>query len=75
MAEKKRQKWMRERGKYSRPVSFITHHINTLAEFDKMQMEIEYDQLKHQLSPRHKKNSVSPGINKTISNLKFLFDF
>jgi hypothetical protein len=39
-----------------------------------MQLEIEYDQLKHQLSPsyknaslsprRHKNASVSPGINK-----------
>jgi len=43
MAEKKRQKWQRER-----------------AEVERLQMEIEYDQLKHQLSPRHKPNSVSP---------------
>ncbi|CAF0947908.1 unnamed protein product [Rotaria sordida] len=43
MAEKKRQKWLREK-----------------AEIERLQLEIEYDQLKHQLSPRLKKNSVSP---------------
>jgi hypothetical protein len=43
MAEKKRQKWIRDK-----------------AEIERMQLEIEYDQLKHQLSPRHKKTSVSP---------------
>ena len=35
-----------------------------LAEIERLQLEIEYDQLKHQLSPRYKKNSVSPGIIK-----------
>ncbi|CAF2658289.1 unnamed protein product [Rotaria sp. Silwood2] len=43
MAEKKRQKWLREK-----------------AEIERLQLEIEYDQLKHQLSPRHKQKSVSP---------------
>ncbi|CAF4680983.1 unnamed protein product [Rotaria sp. Silwood1] len=43
MAEKKRQKWLREK-----------------AEIERLQLEIEYDQLKHQLSPRHRKTSVSP---------------
>ncbi|CAF1424183.1 unnamed protein product [Rotaria magnacalcarata] len=43
MAEKKRQKWIREK-----------------AEIERLQMEIQYDQLKQQLSPRHNKPSVSP---------------
>ncbi|UJR37105.1 hypothetical protein I4U23_029809 [Adineta vaga] len=43
MANKKREKWMKEK-----------------AEIERMQLEIEYDQLKHQLSPRHKKNPTSP---------------
>ncbi|CAF4861848.1 unnamed protein product, partial [Rotaria magnacalcarata] len=38
MAEKKRQKWIREK-----------------AEIERLQMEIQYDQLKQQLSPRHNK--------------------
>lgn len=33
-----------------------------LAEIERLQLEIEYDQLKHQLSPRYKPNAVSPGI-------------
>ncbi|CAF1205768.1 unnamed protein product [Rotaria sordida] len=43
MAEKKRQKWLREK-----------------AEMDRMKLEVEYDQLKHQLSPMHQKVSSSP---------------
>ncbi|CAF2937099.1 unnamed protein product [Rotaria sp. Silwood2] len=43
MAEKKRQKWLREK-----------------AEMDRMKLEVEYDQLKHQLSPMHQKASSSP---------------
>ncbi|CAF4526191.1 unnamed protein product [Rotaria socialis] len=43
MADKKRQKWMREK-----------------AEMDRMKLEVEYDQLKHQLSPMHQKASSSP---------------
>lgn len=62
MAEKKRQKWQRERGKIQAfPCVYSSSLRNCLAEVERLQMEIEYDQLKHQLSPRHKKNSVSPG--------------
>ncbi|CAF2211967.1 unnamed protein product [Rotaria magnacalcarata] len=43
MADKKRQKWMREK-----------------VEMDRMKLEVEYDQLKHQLSPMHQKASSSP---------------
>jgi len=43
---------------------FLLNHDDIVAEIERMQLEIEYDQLKHQLSPRHKKTSVSPGINK-----------
>ncbi|CAF3506044.1 unnamed protein product [Rotaria sp. Silwood1] len=43
MAEKKRQKWLREK-----------------AEMDRMKLEVEYDQLKHQLSPMNQKTSSSP---------------
>ena len=31
---------------------------------DRMKLEVEYDQLKHQLSPLHQKASSSPGMNK-----------
>lgn len=40
-----------------------------------MQLEVEYDQLKHQLSPRHKQNSVSPGMNKQRKNIKSILLF
>jgi hypothetical protein len=30
---------------------------------DRMKLEVEYDQLKHQLSPHHEKAASSPGIN------------
>ena len=46
--------------------------MDFLAEIERMQLEIEYDQLKHQLSPRHKKNSVSPG---TIRHQIDIFSF
>jgi hypothetical protein len=63
MADKKRQKWMREKGKHLKN-SFFPLNILFLAEIERMQLEIQYDQLKHQLSPRHKQHSVSPGIKK-----------
>jgi hypothetical protein len=62
MADKKRQKWIREKGKYSKTYFQPNTIIYLLAEIERMQLEIEYDQLKHQLSPRHKNPSVSPGI-------------
>jgi hypothetical protein len=31
-----------------------------------MKLEVEYDQLKHQLSPVHQKASSSPGMNPLI---------
>jgi len=40
-----------------------------------MQLEIEYDKLKHQLSPRHKKNPTSPRIIKKKQNTKLKYFF
>ena len=62
MADKKRQKWIREKGKYLKTYFHEIYDFYILAEIEKMQLEIEYDQLKHQLSPRHKKNPTSPRI-------------
>jgi hypothetical protein len=76
MAEKKRQKWMREKGRhflmhYGRKKSILIWKkknirssifiISFAAEMDRMKLEVEYDQLKHQLSPHHDKMSSSPG--------------
>lgn len=64
MAEKKRQKWLREKGKHTYDKLCVKKTFLILAEIERLQLEIEYDQLKHQLSPRHKQNSVSPGKNR-----------
>ncbi len=73
MADKKRQKWMRDKGKHSK-IAFFPLNILFLAEIERMQLEIQYDQLKHQLSPGRKQHSVSPGIKKPKrKNIKFIF--
>ena len=72
IAEKKRQKWMREKGKRALGITRCT--FSHLAEIERMQLEVEYDQLKHQLSPRHQK-SESPGKEsegKCASDVLFL---
>jgi len=40
---------------------------------DRMKLEVEYDQLKHQLSPVHQKASSSPGIISSIIYINLLF--
>ena len=72
IAEKKRQKWMREKGKRALDITRCTFRY--LAEIERMQLEVEYDQLKHQLSPRHQK-SESPGKESDVrcaSDLPFV---
>ena len=73
MADKKRQKWMREKGRNYFEL-IISIMISISAEMDRMKLEVEYDQLKHQLSPIHEKNSSSPGKNiLSLSSFFLLF--
>jgi len=72
MADKKRRKWMREKGKKSfENQSKVFTYL--AAEMDRMRLEVEYDQLKHQLSPIHKKASSSPGMNSTTNDANHSF--
>ncbi len=56
-------------------MSIKSENFYLLAEIERMQLEIEYDRLKHQLSPRHKKNPTSPRIIKKKENTKLNYFF
>lgn len=58
MAEKKRQKWMREKGSFDLLIK-IRFFLFISAEMDRMKLEVEYDQLKHQLTPQNQRSTAA----------------